>query len=246
MDVARWWLSSLTGSDRKAVARSFWLCSQRCGAEQAPTTSGSCVIEQTGFHKKRRQAAALETFSRLGGTSARSARAGWQLSARSLVPLMLLVALLCVAAVTTEASADNALGLSVTPPARREVITGSLTCAIAVTNRSTSAAENVRVTVELPPSIQFLRATNQYPVTPSIAIGESNVVFAYPRINAGDVARMRVSVLPMAVGPVTNAVSVSAPGVPETISAQSVFTVRSIQVSIHDPAMAKEGDTCYL
>jgi len=158
----------------------------------------------------------------------------------------LLFVWLLVAAVTREAGAGSALGLSVTPPVRRDVITGSLTYAIHITNQSAFPVEHVRVTVDLPPSMQFLRATNQYSVTPSISVGESNVVFLYPRVNAGDVARMRLSVLPMAVGSVTNTVFVSAPGVQDPISAQSSFTVRSIQVSIHDPAMAKEGDTYYL
>lgn len=172
--------------------------------------------------------------------------ASWRFSPGSPILHRLLFVWLVVVAVTKEAGAGSALGLSITPPPRRDVITGSLTYAIHVTNQSAFPAENVRVTVELPPSMQFLRATNHYSVAPSISVGESNVVFLYPQVNAGDVARMRVSVLPMVVGPVTKTVSVSASGMPDPISARCGFTVRSIQVSIHDPAMAKEGDTYYL
>jgi arabinan endo-1,5-alpha-L-arabinosidase len=57
---------------------------------------------------------------------------------------------------------------------------------------------------------------------------------------------MTLTVLPMAVGSITNTVSLFATGMTNVITARSLFAVQSIQVSIHDPAMAKEGDTYYL
>lgn len=51
------------------------------------------------------------------------------------------------------AHAEVLFGFSVNPPARREVITGSLTYTVQVTNRTETRVHNVRVTVKLPPSL---------------------------------------------------------------------------------------------
>ena len=143
-------------------------------------------------------------------------------------------------------SAQNPVALTVIGPNKRDVITGSLTYTINVTNLSASPVFDVRVTDSLPPSVQFLSATNAYVLPPRISDSETNVVFFFPRLNGSDTAQMTLAVLPQAVGVVTNTVSVSAAGAPTVITTDSPFTVRSTQVSIHDPAMAKEGDTYYL
>jgi arabinan endo-1,5-alpha-L-arabinosidase len=143
-------------------------------------------------------------------------------------------------------NAQDTLALSVTSPANRDVITGSLTYTINVTNLSASPAFNVRVINALPSSVQFLNASNHYALSPTISADETNVVFSFSRINGSETASMTLTVLPMVVGTVTSTFSVSAKGMTKVISAKSLFAVRSVQVSIHDPAMAKEGDTYYL
>jgi len=158
--------------------------------------------------------------------------------------LALLVLGLMVAG--TRVGAQNLLALSVTSPANRDVITGSLTYTINVTNLSASPVFNVRVTDTLPAPVQFLSATNLYALPPAISANGTNVVFFFPQINGSDTARMTLTVLPMTVGLITNTVSLSATGMTEIITTRSLFAVESIQVSIHDPAMAKEGDTYYL
>ena len=142
--------------------------------------------------------------------------------------------------------AQNRLALSVTGPTNRDVITGSLTYAIKVANLSASPALDVRVTDPLPADVQFLSATNSYARSPATLTNGTNVVFSFPRINGSEVAQMTLTVLPTAVGSITNTVSLSADGMSDVITAISRFEVLSIQVSIHDPAMAKEGDTYYL
>jgi arabinan endo-1,5-alpha-L-arabinosidase len=143
-------------------------------------------------------------------------------------------------------SAQDVLALSVTGPARREVIAGSLTYRIDITNLSVSPAFNVRVTDTLPASVQFLSATNYYALLPTISTTGTNIGFTFSQINGSDTAHLTLTVLPTAVGFVTNTVSLSATGMPNIIIASSLSAVPSIQVSIHDPAMAKEGDTYYL
>ena len=56
---------------------------------------------------------------------------------------------------------------------------------------------------------------------------------------------MRLRILPSVTGSITNIVTLSVP-TDDSIAATNVFTVRSTQLSIHDPAMAKEGGTYYL
>jgi len=158
--------------------------------------------------------------------------------------LALLVLELTVAG--TRGSAQNLFALSVTSPTNRDVITGSLTYTINVTNLSVSPVSDVRVTDILPASVQFLSASNFYALSPTISTNETNVVFFFPQINGSDAAGMTLTVLPMAVGSITNTVSLFATGMTNVITARSLFAVQSIQVSIHDPAMAKEGDTYYL
>ena len=142
--------------------------------------------------------------------------------------------------------AQSPLALSVTGPIHRDVITGSLTYTIKVTNLSASPVFNVRVTDTLPASVQFLSATNSYTLSPAISANGTNVVFFFSRINGSDIAPMTLTVLPKAVGSITNTVSLFATGMANVIIANSPFDVLSIQVSIHDPAMAREGDTYYL
>ena len=158
--------------------------------------------------------------------------------------LALLVLELTVAG--TRGSAQNLFALSVTSPTNRDVITGSLTYTISVTNLSVSPVSDVRVTDILPASVQFLSTTNFYALSPTISTNGTNVVFFFPRINGSDTAQMTLTVLPMAVGSITNTVSLFATGMTNVITARSLFAVQSIQVGVHDPAMAKEGDTYYL
>lgn len=146
----------------------------------------------------------------------------------------------------TRVSAQNRLALSVTSPTNRNVITGSLTYTINVTNLSVSPVSDVRVTNILPASVQFLSASNFYALSPTISTNETNVVFFFPRINGSETAQITVTVLPMTVGTVTNTASLFALGMPNVIIARNQFAVQSTQVSIHDPVMAKEGDTYYL
>ncbi|HKW30079.1 MAG TPA: family 43 glycosylhydrolase, partial [Verrucomicrobiae bacterium] len=144
------------------------------------------------------------------------------------------------------AGAREPLTLSVTGPAGRDVITGTLTYKINVKNPSASPVFDVPVTDTLPVQTELMGATNYYSHFGRISTIGSNVVFDFDRINGSDTARMTVTVLPLAVGSVTNVVSVSATGMADPIVATSAVKVLSTQVSIHDPAMAKEGDTYYL
>lgn len=144
------------------------------------------------------------------------------------------------------AGAREPLTLSLTGPAGRDVITGTLTYKINVQNPSASPVFNVPVTDTLPVHTELMGATNYYSHFGRIATIGSNVVFDFDRINGSDTARMTVTVLPLAVGSVTNVVSVSTTGMADPIVATSAVKVLSTQVSIHDPAMAKEGDTYYL
>ena len=163
-------------------------------------------------------------------------------------PGFLIFALLVLGLMVAGARVDaqSPLALSVTGPIHRDVITGSLTYTIKVTNLSASPVFNVRVTDTLPASVQFLSATNSYTLSPAISANGTNVVFFFPRINGSDIAPMTLTVLPKAVGSITNTVSLFATGMANVIIANSPFDVLSIQVSIHDPAMAREGDTYYL
>jgi len=144
------------------------------------------------------------------------------------------------------ASLPGQLAVSVLNPANREIITGSLTYAIEVKNLSETSARNVIVTDALPTTVQFVVASNYYSVQPEISGGNVSVVFSFPEIKGTDTARMTVTILPMAVGTITNTVSAIAEGMSVPVTAQSQFEVRSVQVSIHDPALIKEGDTYYL
>jgi arabinan endo-1,5-alpha-L-arabinosidase len=143
-------------------------------------------------------------------------------------------------------SAQERLALAVAPPNHRDVITGSLTYTFSVTNLSALPVFDVRMDDTLPASAQFLSATNAYTLSSTISTSATNVVFSIPRINGSDTAQMTLTVLPTAVGLITNRVSLSAAGMTQGMVAESVIAVPSIQVSIHDPAMAKAGDTYYL
>jgi arabinan endo-1,5-alpha-L-arabinosidase len=142
--------------------------------------------------------------------------------------------------------AQEQLSLSITGPSHRDVITGSLSYTINVTNLSAAPISHVSVDDILPPTVRFLSATNSYARSAEISSNGENVAFFLRQINAWDEAHITVTVLPMAVGSITNTVSVLASGMANDLLARSRFTVLSTQVSIHDPAMAREGDTFYL
>ena len=142
--------------------------------------------------------------------------------------------------------AQDRLALAIIGPNHRDVITGTLTYTLDVTNLSTSPAFNVHVADVLTASAQLLTATSAYTLSSTISTNETDVGFFFPRINGSDTAQMTLTILPTAVGVITNTVSISAAGMTDDIVAESVFAVRSIQVSVHDPAMAREGDTYYL
>ena len=146
----------------------------------------------------------------------------------------------------TPAGAQNRLALLLTGPIKRDIITGRLTYTINVLNRAPSPVSDVHVTDILPASVQFLSATSSYGLSPTISTNEPDIGFFFPRINGSDTAQMMLTVLPAVVGVITNTVSLSAPGMTDDVVAANRFTVRSIQVSIHDPAMAREGGTYYL
>ncbi|HLX95826.1 MAG TPA: family 43 glycosylhydrolase [Verrucomicrobiae bacterium] len=142
--------------------------------------------------------------------------------------------------------AQKQLSLSIAGPSHRDVITGSLSYTIKVTNLSANPVSHVSVDDLLPATVQFLSATNGYTRSASISDNGKNVAFVLSQINARDTARITVTVLPMAVGSITNVVSLVASGMADDLIASNRFTVSSTQVSIHDPAMAREGDTYYL
>jgi arabinan endo-1,5-alpha-L-arabinosidase len=146
----------------------------------------------------------------------------------------------------TGVEAKNLLALSVTAPAHRDVITGTLTYRINVTNPSVSPATNVRVIDTLPASAEFMSATNYYARAARIVTNSADVVFSFDSIDGSETAHMTLTVLPMAVGSLTDTVSLAADGMNQAVTASTAFTVRSTQLSIHDPAMAREGDTYYL
>ena len=166
-----------------------------------------------------------------------------KISAGTRIGLLLLPGLLVASA---GVDARNQLTLSVTGPSHRDVITGSLTYTIQVTNLSAAPISHVRVDDALPASVQFLSATNSYGRSAGISSKGRNVVFSFHQINGEDTACMTLTVLPMGVGSITNAVSLVASGMADDLIARSRFTVLSTQVSIHDPAMAMEGNTYYL
>jgi arabinan endo-1,5-alpha-L-arabinosidase len=142
--------------------------------------------------------------------------------------------------------AHEPLSLSVAGPTHRDVITGSLNYLIKITNLSATPISDVRVDDILPASVRFLSVTNSYKHSARVSTSGSNVVLFFHRIDGGDSARMTLAVLPMAVGSITNTVSLAASGMDDDLIASSRFSVLSTQVSIHDPAMAKEGGTYYL
>ena len=142
--------------------------------------------------------------------------------------------------------AQKPLLLSVVGPATRDVITGTLTYRVNVTNPSMEPVSSVRVANILPDSTELMSVSNAYDGAASISTNGSDVVFAFDRINGSDSARMMVTVLPTTIGSITDTVSVSAGDMPDPETAESACTVRSTQLSIHDPALAKEGDTYYL
>ena len=142
--------------------------------------------------------------------------------------------------------AQKQLSLSITGPSNRDVITGSLSYTIKVTNLSATPISRVSVDDILPATVQLLSATNSYARSAVISNNGDNVAFFLRQINAWDAAHITVTVLPMAVGSITNTVSLLASGMTNDLITSSRFTVLSTQVSIHDPAMAREGDTYYL
>lgn len=142
--------------------------------------------------------------------------------------------------------APGPLSLSITGPANRDVITGSLNYLIKVTNLSAAPISDVRVNDLLPASVRLLSVTNSDARSATISTTGTNVVFFFPEIAGKETARLTLTVLPMAVGAITNTVSLVASRMADDLVASSRFTVLSTQVSIHDPAMAKENGTYYL
>ncbi len=142
--------------------------------------------------------------------------------------------------------AQKQLSLSITGPPNRDVITGSLSYTIKIANLSAAPISHVSVDDLLPATVQFLSATNSYARAARISDNGKDVAFVLSQINPRDTARLTVTVLPLVVGSITNTVSLLASGMTNDLVAGCRFTVRSTQVSIHDPAMAREGDTYYL
>ena len=159
-----------------------------------------------------------------------------------------LFALCAVGPLTTygRAAEQNPLVLVVTPPAHRDVITGSVTYQIDITNQSVAPVSNVRVTDILPEHTVFLDATNSDAANDPISTRGTDVVFLFPRINGSQAAQMRLSVLPTRVGSITNVVTLSIDGKADRVVAETPFKVLSTQLSIHDPSMAKDDGTYYL
>ena len=158
-----------------------------------------------------------------------------------MIPLLAVLMLL-----SARVGAQKPLLLSVIGPATRDVITGTLTYRINVKNPSPSPVSSVRVANLLPDSTELMSVTNAYDGAARISTNGTDVVFTFDRINGSDTAHMAVTVLPTAVGTVTDIVSVSAGEALDDATAESACVVRSTQLSIHDPAMAKDGDTYYL
>jgi arabinan endo-1,5-alpha-L-arabinosidase len=141
--------------------------------------------------------------------------------------------------------AEIPLTLNIVGPIDRDVITGTLSYEVDVVNSSTLPAYSVTVTDFLPCPADLISATNEYSGGTGALVSGTNYVFTIPCINGTNTARLRLRILPAAVGPITNIVTLSVP-MDDSIAATNVFTVRSTQLSIHDPAMAKEDDTYYL
>jgi arabinan endo-1,5-alpha-L-arabinosidase len=163
-------------------------------------------------------------------------------SRRSRIVLVLLAGLM---ATVCRLSADIPLTLHIVGPADRDVITGTLSYEVDVTNLSPSPVYNVDITDTLPGTAELMSATNQYAGGAATPADGTRVTFTIARINGSETARMRLRILPSVTGSITNIVTLSIP-MDDSIAATNVFTVRSTQLSIHDPAMAKEDGIYYL
>ena len=159
-----------------------------------------------------------------------------------------LFALCAVGSLTTcgRAAQQNPLALLVTAPAHRDVITGSVSYQIEVTNQSVAAVPNVRVTDVLPDHTVLMDATNSDAASDPISTRGPDVVFSFPQINGSQAVRMTLAVLPTRVGPMTNIAALSIDGRGDSVIAETPFNVLSTQLSIHDPSMAEEDGTYYL
>jgi len=157
----------------------------------------------------------------------------------------MLVLLAGLMAVGCRVSAAIPLSLHIIGPGGRDIITGTLSYEVDVVNQSSSPVDDAIVTDILPGTAELVSATNQYAGGTGPQVNGTNVVFTIQRINGSGTVRLRLKILPSAVGPITNVVTLSIP-MDDSIAATNVFTVRSTQLSIHDPAMAREGDTYYL
>ncbi len=157
----------------------------------------------------------------------------------------MLVLLAGLMAVGCRLGAAIPLTLHLVGPADRDIITGTLTYEVEVTNPTSSPVDDVSVTDILPGSTELMSATNQYAGGAGMQVDGTKVVFTLQRINGLGTARMKLKLLPLVVGPITNIINLTVP-MDDSVAATNVFTVRSTQLSIHDPAMAKEGDTYYL
>lgn len=138
------------------------------------------------------------------------------------------------------------LTLCISGPTNRDVITGTLTYTVYLTNCTPAALRDVNLRCTFTAPIEFVHVESSYTSRPTISETGSVILIVFPQIKSLDVATVTLTVLPMVTGPVTNLVSVSGGDLSRVVRGESVFIVRSVQVSIHDPVMAKEGDTYYL
>lgn len=98
-------------------------------------------------------------------------------------------------------------GLSVVPSVNPILISNSLTYVITVTNLNAGSVDGL-VTNILPVPSQFLGATNFYNVV-NTAYLTNSVVFGFGSLLSGNIAQMTVTVLPTAVGSLTDTVIVA-------------------------------------
>lgn len=121
-------------------------------------------------------------------------------------------------------------GLSVTPSDNPIFLSNSLTYVITVTNLGVGAVSGV-VTNILPVPSQFLGATNYYQLFNTFYFTNS-VVFGFGSLLSGNIAQMTVTVMPTAVGSITDTVMVASVGLGETniISTRVVVQVTNVVI----------------
>jgi uncharacterized repeat protein (TIGR01451 family) len=120
-------------------------------------------------------------------------------------------------------------GLSVTPSANSILVGNSLTYTITVTYLNSGSIDAV-VTNFLPGSAQFQSATNYY--NSSGVYSTNPVVFGLNSLPSGDPVQMTVTVLPTAVGSITDTVIVASTdsGYTNTVSTNVVVQVTNVVI----------------